>query len=63
MYFTLEWSEKGLIGLLVSVEFIPPALVVYNGEGLHSFFVEDKAVVAISVSRVFCWYYADMVVG
>jgi len=63
VYFTLEWSEKGLIGLLVSVEFIPLALVAYNGEGLHSFFVEDEAVVAIFVLRVFARYYFDMDVG
>ncbi len=52
-----------MVGLFVSVEFVPPALVAYDGEGLQSFFVEDEAVIAVFVSRVFCQYYADVVIG
>ena len=63
MYFTLEWSEEGLVGLLVMVEFVPPALVMYDREGLHSFFVKDEAVVAVFVSRVITRYDTDVGVG
>ena len=49
--------------MFVSVEFVPPALVAYDGEGLHSFFVKDEAVVAIFVSWVLCWDYVDVFVG
>ena len=52
-----------MVGLFVSVEFVPPALVAYDREGLHSFFVEDEAVVAVFVSWVFCRDYADVVVS
>ncbi len=60
MYFTSEQSEEGLIGLLIVVEFIPPALVMYDGEGLHSFFIEDEAVIAIFVSQIFAGYDVDV---
>ena len=60
MYFAVEWSKEGLVGLLVAIEFVPPALVAYYGEGLHSFFIKDEAVVAIFVLWVFLWYYADV---
>ena len=49
--------------MLISVEFVPPALVAYDREGLHSFFVKDEAVIAVFVSRVFRRYYVNVVVG
>ena len=60
MYFTPEWPEEGLVGLLVTVEFVPPALVVYDRKGLQSFFDEDEAVIAVLISWVFCWHYMDV---
>ena len=38
-------------------------MVAYDREGLHSFFVKDKAVVAIFVSQVVRWYHTDVIVG
>ncbi len=61
--FATEGSQKPSVGLLVSVEFVPLALVAYNGEGLHSFFVENKAVIAVFVSQVVRRYYADVFVS
>ena len=63
VHFAPEWSKEGLVGLFVSIEFIPPALVTYDREGLHSFFLEDEAVIAILVSWVFAWYYLNVGVG
>ena len=60
MYFTVEWPEEHLVGFLIAVEFVPLALVSYYREGLHPFFVEDKAIIAVFVSWVFHWYYVDM---
>ncbi len=42
------------------VEFIPPALVVYNRKVLQSFFDEDKAVIAVLILWVFRWHYMDV---
>ncbi len=63
MYFTAEWSEEALVGFLVMVEFVPPSLVAYYGEGLYSFFVEDEAVTAVFISQVFSRDYVDVWVG
>jgi len=60
MYFATEWSQKGVVGLFVTIKFIPLALVVYDREVLQSFFDEDKAVAAVFISWVFRWYYMDM---
>jgi len=60
MYFTLEWPKEGLVGLLVTIELVPPVLVVYDRKVLQSFFDEDEAVIAIFILWVFCWYHVDV---
>jgi hypothetical protein len=63
MYFRSEGLYKGCVCVFGSVEFVPAALMVCDGEVLQSFFNKEEAGVSVFVSWVICWYYVDMRVG